>query len=441
MSAIATVLLGSAVTAFGVAPLTATPPDSPPTRQVVQALQPEGLAPQVAALDLSELVLHRSDTTRSGDTADSLLRRLGISDAEAATFLRSNAVAAQMLTGRAGKLVHARLVSEAGGGRLQQLVVKGPAADSQQHETHFTRLTIERTAAGLVARSEQAELQRSARVGSGTIESTLFAAADDAGLPDAVTSQLAEMFGADIDFRRELRRGDTFAAVYETRSADGEPVPWTADAGRVLAARFVNRDKLHEAIWFQEEGGRGGYFAPDGSSKVRGLLASPLAFSRVTSGFAMRFHPIQKTWRAHLGVDYGAPTGTPVRAVGDGVVEFSGVQNGYGNVVVLKHRDDRSTVYAHLSRIDVNRGASVAQGATIGAVGSTGWATGPHLHFEFKVKGQQVDPVQIARSSETVTLSAASRARFKQTAALAMDRLDATRSSPATLGTATASAR
>jgi murein DD-endopeptidase MepM/ murein hydrolase activator NlpD len=141
-------------------------------------------------------------------------------------------------------------------------------------------------------------------------------------------------------------------------------------------------------------------------------MSSPLAFSRVTSGFAMRFHPILQTWRAHLGVDLGAPMGTPVRTVGNGVVSFSGVQNGYGNVVVVSHSGGRETVYAHLSRIDVNKGASVTQGALIGAVGATGWATGPHLHFEFKVKGAQVNPAEIARASEASELSPVARARF-----------------------------
>ena len=141
-------------------------------------------------------------------------------------------------------------------------------------------------------------------------------------------------------------------------------------------------------------------------------MSSPLAFSRMTSGFAMRFHPILQTWRAHLGVDLGAPTGTPVRTVGNGVVTFAGVQNGYGNVITIGHSGGRETVYAHLSRIDVTKGANVTQGAVIGAVGATGWATGPHLHFEFKVKGQQVNPAEIARASEANELSPAARARF-----------------------------
>jgi murein DD-endopeptidase MepM/ murein hydrolase activator NlpD len=217
--------------------------------------------------------------------------------------------------------------------------------------------------------------------------------------------------------------------LYEALTADGESILWQQAAGRVLAAQFVNGGKVHDAVWFEEPGAqgrkRGGYFSLDGRSKNRMFLATPLAFSRVTSGFAMRMHPILKTWRAHLGVDYGAPTGTPVRAVGEGSVEFAGWQNGYGNTVVLRHGGERETRYAHLSRLDVKRGQRVEQGQRIGAVGSTGWATGPHLHFEFLTRGQQVDPVRIARESQPMTISTAARDRFAEQAGAARAQLTA----------------
>ncbi len=421
--------------AFGVAPLTLPAPTEPAfTRTVTQELALPGLSEQLQALDLHQMALHRSDVTRVSDTADSLLSRLGINDPQAAAFLRSDAVAQRILMGRPGKQVQVRSSDSPGGGQLQSLIVRGPAADSSRADSHFSRITLERTAQGLRAHQQDVPLTTEIQLGAGTIHSSLFAAADDANLPDAVTMQMAELFGADIDFRRELRKGDSFSVVYETHTADGEPVTWNSSTGRVLAAQFINKGKPHEAVWFQPEGSaRGGYFGADGVSKVRSFLASPLAFSRVTSGFAMRFHPIHKTWRAHLGVDYGAPTGTPVRSVGDGEVEFAGVQNGYGNVVVVRHNGGRSTVYAHLSRIGVQRGEKVAQGQNIGAVGSTGWATGPHLHFEFKVSGTQVDPIQIARASEAVTLTAADRTRFVPAAALARERLASARREPVAL--------
>jgi murein DD-endopeptidase MepM/ murein hydrolase activator NlpD len=232
---------------------------------------------------------------------------------------------------------------------------------------------------------------------------------------------VAEIFAGDIDFHRSLRKGDRFSVVYETLEADGEPLR----SGRVLSAEFVNNGKTYQAMWFQEPGlnpvtgqaNKGGYYTLDGQSLRRAYLTSPMEFSRVTSGFTMRFHPILQKWRAHLGVDYAAPTGTPVRSVGDGVVDFAGTQNGFGNVVYVKHRNNHVTVYAHLSKINVTRGQSVSQGQNVGLVGSTGWATGPHLHFEFRVNGMHQDPLTIAQQSEAVPVSAASMAAFQSQAA------------------------
>jgi murein DD-endopeptidase MepM/ murein hydrolase activator NlpD len=275
-----------------------------------------------------------------------------------------------------------------------------------------------------VAREETAELQSQLRLASGTIRSSLFAASDEARIPDAIAVQMAEIFAADIDMHRELRRGDTFSVVYEALTADGEPITWNQGTGRVLAAEFVNAGKAYQAIWYRAPDGRGGYFDLNGESKKRAFLASPMEFSRMTSGFAMRFHPILQSWRRHLGVDYAAPTGTPVRSVGDGTVDFAGWQNGYGNVVQIRHAGDRTTVYAHLSRIDVKKGQRVEQGQRVGAVGATGWATGPHLHFEFRVNGQHQDPLRIAKASETVTLPAAVKPDFQTVARSLQARLD-----------------
>lgn len=415
---VVSLLLGSAVTAFGVAPLAPDAADLP--RSIVtESVTPLSLDAQLQALETQALELYRSDLTRASDTADSVLRRLGVDDPEAAAFLRSDRTARKLLEGRTGKMLRALTAD----GRLSELVVRSPAESSAQFATHFTRLTITRDALGFKAHSEQVALQSEQRLGSGTIQSSLFAAADDSRLPDAVTVQIAELFGTDIDFRRELRRGDTFTVLYEALTADGEPITWNQASGRVLAAQFVNAGKTHDAVWFDnptgDGGSKGGYYGLDGQSKNRMFLASPMAFSRVTSGFAMRFHPILKTWRRHLGVDYGAPTGTPVRSVGDGVVDFAGWQSGYGNIVIVRHAGERETRYAHLSRMDVKRGERVAQGELVGAVGATGWATGPHLHFEFRVGGEHVDPLKIARASEAVTIAPAARGRFDEIAGTA----------------------
>jgi murein DD-endopeptidase MepM/ murein hydrolase activator NlpD len=412
-------LAGFGVTAFGIAPLAPDAADLP-QRQIVEAVEPEGLAAQIEALGEQGLELRRSETTRASDTADSLLRRLGVIDAEAAQFLRTDRHGQRVLTGRPGKMVSAELDDE---GRLQTLVARYPADDdgsASNLPSRFNRLTIERSAqgGGFITKLETAPLEASTRLAGGTIRSSLFAATDQAGIPDAIAVQLAEIFSADIDFHRELRKGDAFSIVYESLTADGEPITWNQGSGRVLAAEFVNDGHTYQAAWFDAQSGKGGYYDFNGESKRRAFLASPMEFSRVTSGFSMRFHPILQTWRAHLGTDYGAPTGTPVRAVGEGTVEFAGWQNGYGNVVQIQHSGGRSTLYGHLSRVNVHKGQRVEQGQNVGAVGATGWATGPHLHFEFRVNGQHQDPLKIAKAAETVALDASQRPRFAQVAAV-----------------------
>lgn len=426
-AAVLAVLAGSAMTAFGVSPLSSLPQAATPAISTIEeTVAVPALAQQLSRLDDQSLTLYRSEVTRQADTVDSLLHRLGVDDIEAAQFIRNDAVAGSVLQGRVGKSVQA-LVKD---GRLVELIVRGPADNGSDFDTHFTRVTVSRQPVGVGgavqwhAQKEILPLEVITQMASGTIHSSLYQAADDAKVPDGVTNQIAEIFGTDIDFRRELRKGDSFSVLYESHAADGEPVTWGNASGRVLAARFINKGEAHDAVWFQEPGRKGTYFDLTGRSKTRAFLASPLAFSRVTSGFAMRFHPVLQTWRAHLGVDFGAPTGTPVRSVGDGVVTFAGRQNGYGNVIQIQHSGDRSTVYAHLSRIDVRRGQKIEQGMRIGAVGATGWATGPHLHFEFKLSGRQVDPMKIARESESQQLSPYALAQFRSMAAEVAQRLE-----------------
>jgi murein DD-endopeptidase MepM/ murein hydrolase activator NlpD len=405
-------LAGFAVTAFGVAPQVPDAADLP-RRTIVENVPTVDLNAQMDALADHELDLFRSEITRSSDTADSLLARLNVADPRAAAFLRSDPLARRLLEGRAGKRVQVRVDSR---GALIELLARYAAPSIDKLPTHFTRLRVQRIADKLVADITTAPLTSQVLMAGATVRSSLFSATDEAGIPDAVATQLAEIFANDIDFRRELRRGATFSVVYESLTADGEPISWGPASGRVLAAEFVNKGQTFSAMWFKDGDAKGAYFGLDGESKQRSFLASPLEFSRVTSGFAMRMHPILNTWKQHNGVDYGAPAGTPVRTVGDGVVDFAGWQNGYGNVIHIQHANERTTVYAHLSRVDVVKGERVEQGAIIGSVGQTGWATGPHLHFEVKFDGQQQDPLQVAQASEAAVITAAARLRFGQLA-------------------------
>ena len=417
-------MVGFAATAFGIAPLAPDPAELP-QRTILQAIEPEPLDAQLELLAAHDLTLYRHEVLRSGDTADSLLKRLNVVDAEAALFLRTDPIARQLFSGRAGKMVQVRSNAK---GQLLELVARYAPDDADLFGSHFNRMHLVRRDQDFQVDLSLQRLQMQTRLGSGTITQSLYAAADDARIPDMVASQIAEIFSADIDFHRELRRGDTFSVVYEALTADGEAINWNQGVGRVLAAEFVNKGQVHTAVWFSEPGagatGKGAYFDMNGQNKRRSFLASPLEFSRVTSGFAMRLHPIMRTWRQHNGVDYGAPTGTPVRTVGDGVVEFAGRQGGYGNVVKIRHSQDRTTVYAHLSRIDVRVGARVEQGQTIGAVGATGWATGPHLHFEFIVRGEHVDPMVVAKASEVSVVSSAARPAFRTWAQGVRTKLD-----------------
>jgi murein DD-endopeptidase MepM/ murein hydrolase activator NlpD len=229
---------------------------------------------------------------------------------------------------------------------------------------------------------------------SGQIRSSLFAATDAANMPDAIATQMADVFSTDIDFHRDLQRGDKFTVVYEAFYNKGELVK----TGRILAAEFVNSGKAYRTVYFQSPNGQGGYYTADGKNLRKAFLRSPLEFSRISSGFSKaRYHPVLKEWRAHKGVDYAAPTGTRVKSTADGSVAFSGHQNGYGNIVIIKHQGNYETVYGHLSAFakGLHKGQRVNQGDVIGYVGMTGLATGPHLHYEFKLAGVQRNPLSI----------------------------------------------
>jgi murein DD-endopeptidase MepM/ murein hydrolase activator NlpD len=409
---VAAVLLGAG--SLSIASL-APEASRPEVSQVVESVEPLPVQAQIDELADHALRLYRSELTRSSDTADSLLKRLGINDPAAAAHLRSDAMARLALLSRAGRNVR---VEASDDNHLLRLTARWSPDD----DGTFKRLVVEKTDKGFLSSIETAPLVASSRLVSGVIQSSLFAATDESRIPDSVAIQVAEMFSGDIDFHRALRKGDRFSIVYETLEGDGEPLR----SGRVLSSEFINNGKTLQAMWFQEPGvDKGAYYTLDGKSMRRSFLASPMEFSRVSSGFAMRFHPIRKEWRRHLGVDFASPKGTPVRTVGDGVVEFAGQQNGYGNVVFVAHRNQNTTVYAHLSRINVRRGQSVDQGQVVGLVGSTGMATGPHLHFEFRVKGVHHDPKTIAQNSEAIPVSAKAKPLFEREAGMARVQLAA----------------
>ncbi|MEY3117138.1 MAG: Murein DD-endopeptidase MepM [Pseudomonadota bacterium] len=412
-AALAVVLLGGGGGAFAVANLG---PDASnlPVRMLVETLETPNLDQQVAALEQKTLKLYRNDITRSTDTAESLLRRVGLVDSVAADFIRKTPEVRQALLNRSGR----NLSVEAN--EQQQLLTLTTRWLKSDNDSQFQRMVITRNDNNQFSvRTDSAPLTASVRMTGGTVASSLYAASDEARLPDSVTRQLADVFSGQIDFHRALRKGAVFSVVYETLEAEGEPLR----AGRLLSAEITNDKKTYDAVWFQEPGQKGSYYTMSGDSLRRAFLASPMPYSRRTSGFGMREHPILQTMRAHMGVDYAAPVGTPVISVADGVVAESGFQGAYGNKVVIQHNANQSTAYAHLSRISVRKGQTVKQGEIVGAVGSTGLSTGPHLHFEFRINGRHVDPLTLAQQGSAEPISAALRPQFNQRAEFARSQL------------------
>ena len=403
---LAAVLLGGGGGAFAVANLG---PDAAnlPVRTLVETLSTPNLDAQVAALEQQTLKLYRNDITRSSDTAESLLRRLGLVDATAAAYIRKTPEVRQALLNRAGRNVSVEANEQ------QQLLTLTTRWLKNDTDSQFQRMVITRDANNhFSVRTDTAPLTASVRMAGGTVNSSLYEASDEARLPDSVTRQLADVFSGQIDFHRALRKGAVFSVVYETLEAEGEPLR----AGRLLSAEITNDQKTYNAVWFQEPGQKGSYYTLKGDSLRRAFLASPMPYSRRTSGFGMREHPILHTQRAHLGVDYAAPIGTPVMSVADGVVVESGYQGAFGNMVIVQHNARQSTVYAHLSRMNVKRGQTIKQGDIVGAVGTTGLSTGPHLHFEFRINGRHVDPLTLAQQGSSEPISSAQRPQFNQRA-------------------------
>jgi murein DD-endopeptidase MepM/ murein hydrolase activator NlpD len=256
------------------------------------------------------------------------------------------------------------------------------------------RLVVERNGQGLESRKETYEFEIKHEVVSGTIHNSLFLAATDAGLPPILILELAEIFAWDIDFNVDIRQGDSFDVLYETKYLNGE----VSHRGGVLAARVVSQNKPFWAFYFQDSTGKSDYYDQAGRSLRKAFLKSPLTYRRISSGFSYRrFHPILKIYRPHLGVDYAAPTGTPVRTLGDGRIKYAGWKGGFGRYIEVRHNDIYTTTYGHLHRYakGISKGKYVEQGQVIGYVGSSGLSTGPHLDFRLLKNGQFINPLKV----------------------------------------------
>lgn len=400
--ALSSLPLFGVVAAFGLAPDTNTLDIVPAT--VTEAIS---LPTPVSASAVG--TFERESVIQSGDTLASALSRLKIDDLEIQRLLTADAVRQMASSIRAGKRIQ---VTTAQDGQLLSI---------QFERSNVPALTVRRQGDGYVAEEASELLETRVVMRSGRILTSLYGATDSAGIPDKIADQMAETFSTSLDFREDMRRGDTFSVIYTVNYRNGEPIA----AGKLLAAEFVNAGKPYRAVLFRDPFGREDYYTPEGESLKKGFLRSPLEFSRVTSSFSnSRKHPVFGFHRAHTGVDFGAPTGTRVKATGDATVTFAGRKGGYGNLVILRHSNGYETYYAHLSAFasGIRTGRSVGQGQVIAYVGSTGASTGPHLHYEVRIAGRPQNPMTI-KLPGSPPLAVAQRERFLQETAGWSDKL------------------
>ncbi len=386
--AIASLLpLSAAIAAIAAAPA-ALGLDGLQPRPIVEVVATPSIVDQVEELLQGQDSFIREARVERGDTLATLLERLEVRDSAALAFLRSDPAARPLVRLNPGRFLQA---SASATGELNWLkVYLGGDADAMPGTTRI--LTVQRAGEGFQVAEADVALERRVELRTGEVRVSLFGATDEAGVPDSVAQQMVDALESEVDFHRDLRRGDSFRVIYEALYASGEYVR----PGRLLAVEFINAGMRVDAYWHDDGSKSGSFFALDGRSTKRGFLRSPLEYTRVSSGFsASRTHPVFGYDAAHRGVDYSAPMGTRIRSVAGGTVKFAGWMNGYGNVVEIQHDAKHSTLYAHLQKIgpEVRRGALIGQGDLVGTVGMTGWTTGPHLHFELKKNGSQVNPL------------------------------------------------
>ncbi len=349
-------------------------------------------------------------TIRSGDTLASLFKRLGVSAQELHGVLQGGEAVSALRKIYPGEELDFEIDESS---RLRALAYR-----IDPTRTLRVRKLGDRFEASMDAR----EYERRQTRASAVIEQSLFDAATGAGLSESLTMELAGIFGWDVDFALDIRGGDRFSVIYEELYLDGERI----GQGNIVAAEFINQGRAYRAVRFQRPDGVSDYYTPEGLSLRKAFLRTPVDFRRISSRFTRsRCHPVLGICRPHQGVDYAASTGTPIRAAGDGIVVSAGDKGGYGRTVVLRHGQTYTTLYAHMSRIapGIRAGRRVSQGQTIGYVGSSGLATGPHLHYEFRVNGVYRNPLTI-RLPQAEPLASELRADFQTLAAPLLAQLD-----------------
>jgi len=321
-------------------------------------------------------------TVASGDTLSKLLNDRGVKIDQMPKLLTDEVVKKHLSTLSIGQTFQ---VVRLANGDFHSLAAK---------VGNDNRITIRRSENGFAVASIDLPVEKERVVTSGTIDQSLYVAAEQANLKQSTIMELSDIFQWELDFARDIRKGDHFSLVYDRLYREGKYI----GDGDILAAEFVRGGKRYQAIRYTDPDGNTGYYSPDGRSKRRTFLRHPVDVVRITSKFdPKRLHPVLHQIRAHKGVDYGSPIGTPIRATADGTVSFAGNKSAYGKTVILKHGTDIRTLYAHMSRISnkIARSKRVKQGDVIGYVGRTGRVTGAHLHYEFQKNGKHVDPLKV----------------------------------------------
>ncbi len=345
--------------------------------------------PEAATADHDSLTADQKDELHwithrigKGETLASIFKQQGLSPTLLHRIVNSSKAAKGLARINPGQELRFGLDSN---NQLQELVLQ---------RTRISSLEVRRVEDDFDAREVSRPVEKRYAATTGIIETSLFVDGQKAGLSDTQIMELAQIFGWDIDFALELREGDQFHVIYEEQYLDDEKYR----NGPIVAAEFINRGKVYKAVRYTDKAGDTSYYDTEGNAKRRAFIRTPVKFGRISSRFTRkRWHPVLKRWRSHKGVDYAAPRGTPVKATGNGKVVFRGRKGGYGNVIFLRHGGKYTTVYGHLSRFakGLKKGQSVKQGQIIGYVGSTGLATGPHLHYEFRVHGKHVNPLTV----------------------------------------------
>jgi murein DD-endopeptidase MepM/ murein hydrolase activator NlpD len=353
------------------------------------------------------LVIHQ---VRPGDTLLAIFSKLGIDKVLYQRFIVLDKKSKKRLARlRPGQMLHFRFSKE---NELVEIIHNVDRMHSTSYLISEDEIQINK---------QQKEVQVKIETAHGTIASSLFNDGIHAGMTEKLIIEMAKLFSWDIDFGRELKKGDYFGVIFEARYVDGQRI----GTGSILAAEFINGKKKHRVIRYVDSRDKVDFLDPKGRSRRKQFIRTPLSFTRISSKFTgKRWHPVLRRWRSHKGVDYAAPKGTPVWATADGTVGIIGRQRGYGKVVYIKH-GKYTTVYGHLSAFKrgMKKGRKVRQNEVIGYVGSTGLATGPHLHYEFRINGKHVNPLS-QRLPITLALSGKNKKKFRAYADPLLETLD-----------------